>query len=239
MPVQVPSIDDEIAYILQFWIQNNVQAITGTIGQNVVWNLAQFIKQNPENYRKASVITDANINYTTQSRECIIIFTNNSAGSVDFGDNIWNKWVFVNQTNNTRTIAGGKFYYDLNGTARISIAPRKTVYIAKGDDDFWYEILNTSSTNNPVYPPLVFVVDRGEPNDPVSGTSIWQNDNLIGLGATNNNYIQIVLDGGIITNYGTNQNMYYDPVVGEIDLNFNGNQTQWNIGSGGSIDLNQ
>ena len=48
MPVQQPNIDDEIAYILQFWIQNNNQAITGTIGQNVVWNLAQFIKQNPE-----------------------------------------------------------------------------------------------------------------------------------------------------------------------------------------------
>ncbi len=144
MPVQVPTIGDEILYILQYWIQNNNNAITGTIGQNVVWNLAKFIQQNPENYDKATVVTAANINYTTQSSECILIFTNNSAGSVDFGTNIWNKWYFVNATNNVRAIAGGKFYYDINGVAKTSIGARKTVYIAQGDDGFWYEVVSAS-----------------------------------------------------------------------------------------------
>lgn len=147
MPVMQPDIDSEIAYILQFWIQNSVQAITGTIGQNVVWNLAQFIKKNPENWEKATVVTDAVINYTTQSRECIIIFTNNSTGTLDFGNNIWNKWYFVNITDNSRVIAGGKFYYDINGVAKTSIAARSTVFIARGEDDFWYEIGSGSGSS--------------------------------------------------------------------------------------------
>lgn len=89
------------------------------------------------------------------------------------------------------------------------------------------------------FAPFVFVVDSGNPNNPVSGTSVWQSNLLIGLGANYNNQIQIILDSGIITNYGTNQNMVYDPVAGTIDLNYNGSLTEWNPGSGGSVDLNQ
>ena len=48
-----------------------------------------------------------------------------------------------------------------------------------------------------------------------------------------------MLDSGIITNYGSNQNMIYDPVTGTIDLNYNGSGNLWNADSGGSIDLNQ
>ena len=98
MPVQATDIDQEIFYILTNWIQNNNQLITGTIGQNVVWNLAQFIKQNPENYQKASVVA-TNGNYTPNPNECIIIFTNNSTGGLTWIDNRWNKYYFVNSLN--------------------------------------------------------------------------------------------------------------------------------------------
>lgn len=194
MPVQQPDIDSEIAYILQYWIQNSHQLITGTIGQNVVWNLAQFIKKNPENWEKATVITDPIINYTTQSKECIIIFTNNSSGSIDFGDNIWNKWYFINATSNTRTIAGGKFYYDINGDAQTSIPARSVLHIAKGEDDFWYQ--TNGSSGNVVainFIPLSFEI--GQPDSPM-------NDGDTVLVIPVNNAIQdsefVTLDSGFI-----------------------------------------
>ena len=139
MPLPFDDIDEEIAYILANWVQNNNQAITGTIGQNVVWNLAQFVKKNPENWNTAKVVV-TNSNYTTDENDCIVIFTNNASGELDFTGNIWNKYYFVNATDNEREFFNGKSYIDINGDTVLSILPRTSVYIVKGDDDNWYEI---------------------------------------------------------------------------------------------------
>lgn len=141
MPVVIPDIDDLLAYILEFWIQNNNRAITGTIGQNVVWNLGELLKQNPENWEKATVVS-FNSNYTTDTEQCIVIFTNDSSGGLDFVDNVWNKWYFVNQTDNDRVLLNGKSFFDINGDEVLKVASRSVVSIAKGDDDNWYQFDN-------------------------------------------------------------------------------------------------
>lgn len=145
-PIPIPNIDAVIAYILANWNQNNNQLITGQIGQNVVWNLAELIKKNPENWEQATVVA-TNLNYTTQSSECIVIFTNNSSGGLDFVDNIWFKWYFVNETNNDRLFLNGKSYIDINGATVTKVKARTVVTIAKGEDDNWYQIDNTGATS--------------------------------------------------------------------------------------------
>lgn len=236
MPVPVDTIDDEILYILGLWVQNNNQAITGTIGQNVVWNLAQFIKKNPENWNKAKVISTVT-NYTTQSTECILIFTNNSSGSINFGNNIWNKWYFINATDNARGIPGGKFYYDINGDAITSISARDAVHIAKGDDDFWYQI-NPGSADSGSKPPLIKIcTEDGSGGTPIAGSSIYENSALIGLGATNGNKFQMVLNGIILENYGDNPGFIYtDPDNGIVDISPVGT---FQLGNGLYVNLNQ
>lgn len=238
MPVQATDIDQEIAYILQYWIQNNVQAITGTIGQNVVWNLAQFIKQNPENYQKAKVVS-SNGNYTASLNECVIVFNNNSSGRLDWVDNRWNKYYFVNATDNVRLFSNGKVYFDVNGAANISLAARTSLYIAKGEDDYWYEVLSATGISTPVLPPLIGVVDRGTADDPVSGTSTFQSDKLIGLGATNNSDITILIDGQVWQSFGLNKSIELDNFLGILDIDPFSIGNIFVAGSGISIDLNQ
>lgn len=220
MPVQATDIDQEIAYILTNWIQNNNQLITGTIGQNVVWNLAQFIKQNPENYQKASVVV-TNVNYTPNVNECIIIFTNNSTGGLTWIDNRWNKYYFVNITNNIRTFFNGKFYYDINGATQTTLAARSTLFLAKGEDDYWYQISSNTGVVPPNTPPLIGVAGRGGPNDPVIGSTLFQSPLIVGLGSTNiidgKNCIEIVVNKAIENNYELTPDFDYDPVAGLID----------------------
>lgn len=236
-PVQISpfNIPTEIQYIIDNWFQNNSQLVTGQIGLNVVWNLAKFIQQNPENWNRATVVTDANVNYTTLPSDCIIIFTSNSQGSIDFisNPNIWNKFYIINATDNVRTIAVNN-YIDINGNTQDTIPPRSGIYIAKGKDDFWYQIGNLGGTNAGK-PPLVGIVDGGGPDDPVSGTSIYQNNKLKGLAQANNQRCQIEIDGGILQNFGNQISFILDNVPGEIDLDPN----EFQPGQTLYIDLNQ
>lgn len=234
MPVQATDIDQEIAYILEFWIQNNNQLITGTIGQNVVWNLAQFIKQNPENYQKATVVA-SNSNYTTNKDECIVIFTNNSSGGLDWVDTRWNKYYFVNQTNNVRPLLNGKFYYDINGVNQTTLRARLTLYIAKGEDDFWYEVTSNIGGGTSALPPLIGVAGRGQPNDPILTSNLYQSPLLVGLGASNNGEITILINNQPQSNFGINSSFTFDNTTGLIDLS----PFYWSDQDGLYIDLNQ
>lgn len=217
MPVQATDIDQEIAYILANWYQNNSQLITGTIGQNVVWNLAQFIKQNPENYQRATVVT-TNGNYTPNKDQCIIIFTNNSSGGLTWIDNRWNKYYFVNVTNNIRTFFNGKFYYDINGATQTTLPARATLYLAKGDDDYWYQISSNTGVVPPNTPPLIGVAGNGGADDPVIGSSVFQSARLIGLGTTNNGRINIIINDGTMSNFGSNSQFSFDNTTGLIEF---------------------
>ena len=148
MLTELTDIDEEILYIINNWVQNSTQKITGTIGQNVVWNLAMFIKQLPENYKGAKVISDAIINYTASVDDCTIIFNNNSAGTLDWVDTRWNKFTIVNATDNVRTLANNKYYIDILGTASTSFPARSSVTIIKGMDGIWY-LINKSIQHIP------------------------------------------------------------------------------------------
>lgn len=70
-----------------------------------------------------------------------------------------------------------------------------------------------------VIPPYVGVVDRGNPTDPVSGTSTFQSNSLIGLGSSNNFSIQIVYSEVLRSSFGDNQSFTYNSTTGTIVLN--------------------
>ncbi len=220
MPTPVTDIDQEIQYILDNWIQNNNQLVTGTIGQNVVWNLAQFIKTVPENYQKATVVTGSS-NYTTNNNQCIVIFTNNTSGGLNWVDNRWYKYYFVNATDNIRAFTNGKFYYDINGNQITELAARTSLYLAKGNDDFWYEIsANSSSTPGTVKKPLIGVAGRGGSDDPLVGDTIYQNNKLIGVGSIVDGVtqLQIQINDVTMSSYGLNASFTFNNTTGLFDL---------------------
>lgn len=230
MPVAVQDINQEILYILQNWIQNNNRSITGTIGQNVVWNLAQFIKKNPENWNKATVVS-SNSNYTTSPQQCIIIFNNNSSGKLNWVDNIWNKYYFVNATDNERLFSNGKVYFDINGVAQTSIAARKSLYIAKGEDDYWYEI-SSGGGSSPSTPAEALRLIVGEDGAPVEGESTWQHPTLINLGGSNNR-LSFAIDTIPMISYGASKNFDFNSAGGFVDISPN----IWVGGSGIEVPL--
>lgn len=236
VPISPNNIVTELQYIIDNWFQNNNQLVTGQIGLNVTWNLAKFIQQNPENWNKATIISISGVtNYTTLPSDCIVIFTGNSSGNIDYISNptIWNKFYIVNATDNDRTITGDG-YFDINGNQQNTIPPRSGVYIAKGKDDFWYQVGSLGGAN-PGKPPLIGVVDRGRPGDPVSGTSIYQDNRLLGLGQANEQQCQIEIDAGILQNFGNQIAFILDNVAAEIDISPN----EFQPGQTLYIDLNQ
>lgn len=86
--------------------------------------------------------------------------------------------------------------------------------------------------------PYIGVVGRGQTSptkDPDTGASILQDDSLIGLGSTNNNDIQMVIDEALMSTFGLNANFTYDPVTGTVDISPN----TFVAGSGVFIDRNQ
>lgn len=235
MPAQFQTILQTIVYILDEWYQNNVQHITGTIGQNVVWNLAEFIRKNPENWEKSTVVA-TNSNYTTNDGECIVIFTNNASGTLNFVDTIWNKYYFVNATDNDRDFSNGKFYIDINGDVIETIAARTSVYIAKGEDDNWYEIASAGSGSGGCGCGAIPVI-VGDKDAPVGSSSVWQNDELKGLGTLIDGVyrLMIFIAEQPLVNYGNNASFDYDPVAGTIDISPN----TFSIGDSVYVNKNQ
>ena len=81
--------------------------------------------------------------------------------------------------------------------------------------------------------PLIGVVGDGGLTDPVAGLTPFQNDSLIGLGATNAGRIQIVVDNNIQSNFGDVSSFTFNNITGTISDIF------WVAGSSLYIDLNQ
>lgn len=217
MPTQLTTIDQEILYIINNWIQNSTQKITGTIGQNVVWNLAMFIKQVPENFQGAKIITSTTINYTASIDDCVIVFTNNSTGSLDWVDTRWNKFVIVNATDNIRTLANAKYYINLAGAIVTTFPARTSVTIVKGLDSIWYQT-NTSGATVGVAGELIGIAGRGRAYDPIVGSSTYQHTALINKGGTDGFY-EVFLNTVRMQNYGNNANFFATtPSIGLIDI---------------------
>lgn len=83
--------------------------------------------------------------------------------------------------------------------------------------------------------PLIGVVDGGGKTDPLSGTSVFQSDLLVGLGSKNSGRIQIVIDNVLYSNFGLNASFTFDNTTGIINISPN----VWVATSGLYIDLNQ
>src|ERR1017187_3914407 len=81
-------------------------------------------------------------------------------------------------------------------------------------------IINPGGSSPEIPPtyPYIGVVDRGKSNDPVSGTNVFTNSIIAGLGATNNGDIQKVIDKVLLQNFDINPDFTYNPVFGPITL---------------------
>ena len=74
-----------------------------------------------------------------------------------------------------------------------------------------------------VISPYIGVVDRGNPNDPISGTGTFTNALLAGLGTINSGQIQIVLAEVLRSNFGNNASFTYtdNVTIGTIVISNN------------------
>lgn len=100
------------------------------------------------------------------------------------------------------------------------IAPPVAAYCAPQVKDNITNITYTTGSNNA--PPFIGIVGNGGAKDPVSGTSIFQHPELIGLGGVNG-WIKIEIDDVTMSNFGQNKSFEYNPATGEINVDYNGN----------------
>lgn len=86
-----------------------------------------------------------------------------------------------------------------------------------------------------VNPPLIGITGNGGADDPVTDSSFFESDKLAGIGSTNSDRFQILIDGVVLQNFGTNIGFTYDTVTNIIDISPN----TFPEGSSLYIDLNQ
>lgn len=103
----------------------------------------------------------------------------------------------------------------------------------------------TSASYNPPFvpdagntrPAFIGIVDGGGPKDPVSGTSLFQHDDLIGLRPDNN--ISITLDSVNMDSFGVNKSIEFDSATGTLNIDPFVTGFVFQADSGLKIDLNQ
>lgn len=83
--------------------------------------------------------------------------------------------------------------------------------------------------------PLIGITGNGGADDPVTDSSFFESDKLQDIGAENNGYFQIEIDGVILQNFGTNIGFTFDSGTNIIDISPN----TFPLGSSLYIDLNQ
>ena len=130
--------------------------------------------------------------------------------------------------------------FDVTSTG-INITIPSFNAVANPTYDMIIWIVNPSSTVsvNPSKAPYIGIVGRGNSSDPVSGTPVFSDPVIAGLGATNGGGIQITIDRFPLYNFGTNPDFTYNPadgVNGTITLL---NSANFNAGSTVVIPLNQ
>lgn len=228
------TFDDLMNYINQFIIPNGLQEIDGDEHNSVENGLLTFIRQSPLNWQTARIESTGGILSAVRP---VTVFMSAVPTSFTWGDNIYNQYVFINTT--LGDIPTSTTYYDINLTATNIIPAKSIVNVSKASNGLWIVSSVPSSGSQAAVPPYVGIVDRGQPNDPVSGTSLFQNNALIGLGSTNNGNITILYAGTPRNNYGLTQSFIFDNVTGTIDLNYNSIAEQFFTGAPLSVDRNQ
>lgn len=232
--VTFPTFDDLENYIQTYIIPNGMMLITGDEHNSVENGLLTFIRHSPLNWQTAMIESSGGVLSAVRP---VTVFMSTVPTSFTWPDNIYNQYTFINSTaGDIPTIFP---YVDIN-LQDVNIIPAKSIVnIVKARNGRWIVSSVPSSGNKAAIPPYIGVVDRGNPTDPISGTSIFQDDSLIGLGATNGGNIQINYGEVIRSSFGSGQTFTFDNVTGEIDLDFNGSGEQFFTGSSLWIDRNQ
>ncbi len=150
MPFPTQSFPDFISlmnYIDTYIIPNGIELIDGEEMNNVTNGLLAFIEQSPLNYQKALVINTTGVANVTQP---INVFITNTPSSLQWVDNIYNQYVFVNTTNTPISIGGGLKYYDINLNPKTTIPAKTIVSIAKASNNLWISIYNAGGSSSTV-----------------------------------------------------------------------------------------
>lgn len=228
------NLDDWEVWIDQNIIPNGLELITGDDG-NITENAAvKFIRRSPLNWETARIESGGGI---LSAIRPITVFMTTTPSSFTWSDNIYHEYRFINTTaGDIPTVAT---YYDIN-LQPVNVIPAKSiVHISKASNNLWIVSSVPSSGSSAALPPYVGIVDGGNANDPVSGTSIFQNNQLIGLGSTNSGRITILYAESPRTNFGQNKSFEYNATTGTIDLNYNSSGEEWFADSSLWIDRNQ
>jgi hypothetical protein len=206
-------------YIDQYIRVNHNNEITGEQHNNVETGLLAFILASYRNYNRATVISTAS-SYSATCNQCILIFKSGATGSINLTNNRWNEWVIYNNSGDEKQFVGSIIsqYRTQGGIVKNYVDSGQVLHLAKGNDNIWYEIDNGAAQGSGALPPLIGVVGDGGDDDPVAGESTFQNDKLIGLGATNSDRIQIVYAENIMSNFGDNSSFVFDNALGIIDI---------------------
>jgi hypothetical protein len=228
------NLDDWMNWINDNIVPNGMELITGDDG-NITENAAvKFIKQSPLNWQTARI---ESLGGVIVAQRPVNVFMTTVPTSLTWNDNIYNQYIFINTT--LGDIPTVITYYDVS-LASVNIIPaRSIVNIIKASNNNWIVASVPSSGSVASFPPYVGVVDGGNPNDPVSGTPIFQNNSLKGLGSTNSGKIQITYAEIVRSSFGQNQSFIYNSVTGTIDLNYNSSGEEFNPDSTLWVNRNQ
>jgi hypothetical protein len=207
-----------LIYINNEIVTNGNEEIDAVKVNNVVNGLLTFVEQSPLNWQKAQIVsTGGNV---TPLRP-IVVIAGTAPTSIQWNDNIYNQYIFINTTSSSIPIGNSQYYYNIDLVAQTSIPSKSIVNIVKAFNNTWIIASTLSSGGSVVQEPLCYVVGGGG-GAPVNGQDTWQNNGLIGLGVSNNNRISITLGGNVMYNYGAIASFTLDNVVGSITL-LNGN----------------
>lgn len=215
-PVQTfPDFASLLAYMNNEWVTNGNGDIDAVIGNNVVNGLLTFIEQSPLNYQ-AALVTAAG-GAITASRP-ITVFITTTPTSLQWGNNIYNQFVFINTTNTPIPLGGGQKYYDINLTAQSSIPAKTVLSIVKATNGLWISNYNAGGNSSTLsFVPLQFRIgDDDSPMNAGDTVLVITVDNAI------NDSELIILDGSTLYRNLDDRISYdIDYTSTEITITFN------------------
>jgi hypothetical protein len=164
-PVQTfSSFAQLLAYINSEWITNGQGDITGVVGNNVVNALLTFIEESPVNSTPAPIWSAGGTYVATVP---IVIFTGTAPTTLQWTNNIYNEYLFINTINQSIPLANGFVYYDINLNTVDAIPPLERVRIILANNNQWIQasdLGNVIPPANSYYGRLDFVVgNTGSP----------------------------------------------------------------------------
>ncbi len=207
-----PDFNSLLAYINSFIVTNGNGNITGVEMNDVVNGLLSFIEKSPLNYNKAQIISGGG---NVVANNAVVVIKGVAPDSLEFGNNIYNQFIFINTTDYDVPLASGDIYYDINLNTVDFIPAKSIVNIVQASNYSW--IVASLSTQGNTETPKRLMLIVGEDGAPNAGDKIWQNDNLIGLGGIQGR-IAFQVDLQTYINFGNNSNCTFDNLTGTVDI---------------------